>query len=163
MEILVWAFLGGVVGAVLMDVTETYAAKVGITSGVNIALVGRWFLGLLRGQFLHCNILNSPPLTHEVKMGWAFHFLIGGGGVALIYPLFFQATGWPLPDNHLFAGLIFGLLTSLLPWFILLPSFGWGFFGARGPRGSNALLASTLSHIPYGLGVGAVLAAGLHA
>jgi len=36
MEILAWAFLGGIVGAVLMDVTEAYAAKVGITSGVNI-------------------------------------------------------------------------------------------------------------------------------
>ena len=59
MEILVWAFLGGIVGAVLMDITETYAAKVGITSGVNIALVGRWFLGLLRGQLSHPNILNS--------------------------------------------------------------------------------------------------------
>lgn len=34
MEILAWAFLGGIVGAILMDVTETYAAKAGITSGV---------------------------------------------------------------------------------------------------------------------------------
>ena len=163
MEILILAFLGGVVGSVLMDITETIAAKRGITSGVNIALVGRWFLGLLRGQFIHSNILNSPPLPNEVKMGWAFHFLVGGGGVALIYPLFFQVTGLPLPGNHLFAGLIFGLVTSLLPWFVLLPSFGWGFFGVRGPHGSNPLLASTLSHIPYGLGVGAVIAVGLRA
>lgn len=145
-----------------MDVTETYAAKVGITSGVNIALVGRWFLGLLRGQFIHSNILNSPSLPNEVKMGWAFHLLVGGGGVALIYPLFFQAAGLHIPNNHLLGGLLFGLATSLLPWFILLPSFGWGLFGRRGPQGSNALLASTLSHIPYGLGVGAVIAAGLH-
>lgn len=162
MEILVWAFLGGIVGAVLMDITEAYAAKIGITSGVNIALVGRWFLGLLRGQLFHPNILNSTPLPQEVKAGWAFHFLVGGGGVALIYPLFFQATGLPFPNNQLLGGLLFGLSTSLLPWFILLPSFGWGFFGRRGPQGSNALLASTLSHIPYGLGVGAVIAVGLH-
>ena len=162
MEILVWAFLGGVVGSALMDVTETYAAKVGITSGVNIALVGRWFLGLLRGHIAHSNILNSPSLPNEVKMGWAFHLLVGGGGVALIYPLLFQATGLHLPNNHLLGGLLFGLATSLLPWFILLPSFGWGLFGRRGPQGSNALLASALSHIPYGLGVGAVIAVGLH-
>lgn len=162
MEILAWAFLGGIVGAVLMDVTETYAAKIGITSGVNIALVGRWFLGLLRGQFAHANILDSKPFTREVKAGWAFHFLVGGGGVALIYPLFFQATGLPFPNNHLLGGILFGLTTSLLPWFVLLPSFGWGFFGRRGPQGSNALLASTLSHIPYGLGVGAVITAGLY-
>lgn len=162
MEILPWAFLGGVVGAVLMDVTETYAAKVGITSGVNVALVGRWFLSLLRGQFAHANILDSKAFTREVKAGWAFHFLVGGGGVALIYPLFFKVTGLPFPNNHLFGGLLFGLATSLLPWFVLLPSFGWGLFGRRGPQGSNALLASTLSHIPYGLGVGAVIVVGLH-
>ncbi len=162
MEILAWAFLGGIVGAVLMDVTETYAAKVGITSGVNIALVGRWFLNLLYGQFVHANILNSKPFTREVKAGWVFHLLVGGGGVALIYPLFFQSFGLPFPSNHLLGGLLFGLATSLLPWLILLPSFGWGFFGRHGPKGSNAVLASTLSHIPYGLGVGAVIAAGLH-
>ncbi|MGR9117514.1 MAG: DUF2938 family protein [Gammaproteobacteria bacterium] len=162
MEILAWAFLGGVVGAVLMDVTETYAAKAGITSGVNIALVGRWFLSLLRGRFTHANILDSKAYTSEVKAGWAFHFLVGGGGVALLYPLFFQVTGLAFPTNHLLGGLLFGLATSLLPWFVLLPSFGWGFFGRRGPQGSNALLASTLSHIPYGFGVGVVIAAGLH-
>lgn len=161
MEILVWAFIGGIFGAVLMDATETYAAKAGIASGVNIALVGRWFLGLLRGQFIHQNILDSRALPQEVITGWVFHFLIGGGGVALIYPLFFHAAEIPLPENYLLAGMLFGLATSVLPWFVLLPSFGWGFFGRRGPQGSNALLASALSHIPYGLGVGAVVALGL--
>lgn len=162
MGILAWAFLGGIVGAVLMDVAETYASKVGITSGVNIALVGRWFLSLLRGQFAHANILGSKAFSREVEAGWAFHVLVGGGGVALMYPLFFQAAGLPFPNNHLLGGLLFGLATSLLPWLVLLPSFGWGFFGRRGPQGSNALLASTLSHIPYGLGVGAVITLGLH-
>lgn len=162
MDIFFFAFLGGIVGAILMDITENYAAKAGISSGVNIALVGRWCLGLLRGQFFHANILNSKPFPNEVNVGWAFHFLIGGGGVALIYPLFFQATGLSFPDNQLLGGLLFGLATSLLPWFILLPSFGWGLFGRRGPEGTNALLASPLSHIPYGIGLGAVIAVGLH-
>lgn len=161
MEVYFWAFLGGIVGAVLMDITETLAAKRGISSGVTIALVGRWFLGLLRGRVIHANILNSPRKPNEVEAGWAFHFLIGGGGVALIYPLSFQAIGLPMPSNHLLAGPVFGLSTSLLPWFVLLPSFGWGIFGTRGPQGTNALLASTLSHIPYGFGVGAVVALGL--
>ncbi len=160
MEIFAWAFLGGIVGAVLMDITETYAAKVGITSGVNIALVGRWFLGLLRGQFSHSNIVDSRSYPYEVKAGWVFHFLVGGGGVALIYPFFFLATGLPLPGNHLPGGMLFGLATSALPWFILLPSFGWGMFGRRGPQGSNALLASTLSHLAYGLGIGAMITLG---
>ncbi len=162
LEILTWAFLGGVVGALLMDVTETYAAKFGITSGVNIVLVGRWFLSLLRGRFTHANILDSRSFPGESKAGWAFHFLVGGGGVALLYPLFFVAIGVPFPSHHLLGGLLFGLATSLLPWFVLLPSFGWGLFGRRGPLGSNALLASTLSHLPYGFGVGTVIELGQH-
>lgn len=160
MNLLTLAFLGGIAGAVLMDITETVAARFGITSGVNVALVGRWFIGLTRGQLRHADILASEPVPGEAAMGWAFHLLVGGGGVALLYPAFLQGSGVALPADHLLGGLLFGLATSLLPWFILLPSFGWGLFGRRGPRGSNALLASMISHIPYGLGVGAVIALG---
>jgi hypothetical protein len=161
MEVYLWAFLGGLVGAALMDITETWAARAGIRSGVSIALVGRWVIGLAQGRFVHSDILECRPYPREVGVGWLFHFLVGGGAVALFYPLFFTLTGLPMPGNHLLGGLLFGLATSVLPWFVLLPSFGWGFFGRRGPSGSNALLASTLSHIPYGLGVGAVMALAL--
>ncbi len=154
------AFLGGIFGALLMDLTETAMAKVGIRSGVNIALVGRWCLGLTRGRLAHADIQASPPLPREAGVGWAFHFLVGDGGVALIYPAVLLTMGTPSPDHPLTYGLMFGLATSVLPWFVLLPAFGWGWFGRRGPRSANALLASPFSHIPYGLGIGAVMAVG---
>jgi hypothetical protein len=159
MNTFVLAFLGGIFGALLMDLTETAIAKIGIRSGVNIALVGRWFLGLIQGRLAHADIQVSPSLPREVGLGWAFHLFVGGG-VALIYPAVLLALGTPLPAHALLDGLLFGLATSVLPWFVLLPAFGWGWFGRRGPRGANALLASPLSHIPYGLGVGAVMAVG---
>lgn len=160
MNIIVLAFVGGLVGAVLMDITEAYAAKVGITSGVNVALVGRWCIGLTQGRLRHVDILHTRPQPGEVDAGWAFHVFVGGGGVALIYPLVLQFSDLPPTAHHLVGGLLFGLATCLLPWFILLPSFGWGRFGRRGPPGSNALLAATLSHIQYGLGIGAVITVG---
>jgi hypothetical protein len=160
MNTFVYAFLGGIVGAVLMDIAETALARVGIRSGVNVALVGRWFLGLTRGRLAHADILTAPSLPREADLGWAFHFLIGGGGVALIYPAVLLTLGLPAPAHPILGGLLFGLATSLLPWLVLLPAFGWGWFGRRGPRGANARLASPLSHIPYGLGVGAVMALG---
>lgn len=156
----VLAYGGGIVGAVLMDLTETLAARAGLTSGVSVALVGRWALGLLRGQWAHADITHTPARRGEVAMGWAFHVLVGGGGVALLYAALLQAAGWSLPAQRLWGGLAFGAATSLLPWLLLLPAFGWGWFGRRGPRGSNAVLASTVSHLPYGLGVGAVMALG---
>ena len=80
--------------------------------------------------------------------------------MALLYAAFVQAAGLARPAHQLWGGLMFGAVTSLLPWLVLLPAFGWGWFGRRGPRGANALLASTVSHIPYGLGVGVVMALG---
>jgi len=154
------AFLGGILGAVLMDITELAMARAGIRSGVDVALVGRWFLGLTRGRLAHADIRSSPSLPREAGLGWAFHFLVGGGGVALIHPALLMFLGLQSPDHPILGGLLFGLLTSLLPWFVLLPAFGWGWFGRRGPAGANALLASPLSHIPYGLGVGSVVALG---
>jgi hypothetical protein len=154
------AYVGGIVGAVLMDITETLAARVGLTSGVSVALVGRWVLGLLRGQWAHADIARSPARPHEVQTGWAFHFFVGGGGVALLYTAFARAAGFNVPTHLLWGGVIFGAATSLLPWLLLLPAFGWGWFGRSGPRGSNALLASMISHVPYGLGVGVVMALG---
>lgn len=160
MNSFVLAYVGGIVGAVLMDITETLAARAGLTSGVSIALVGRWARGLPRGQWAHADIARTPAWPGEVQVGWAFHYLVGGGGVALLYAALLQATGWALPAHRLWGGMAFGVATSLLPWLLLLPAFGWGWFGRRGPPGSNALLASLVSHLPYGLGVGAVMALG---
>lgn len=161
MNVFVLAFFGGIVGAVLMDITETAAARIGISSGVNVALVGRWFVGLTRGRLAHADIQASAPQPCEARLGWAFHFLVGGGGVALTYPAVLLSLGADPLAHPWLGGLLFGLATSLLPWFVLLPAFGWGRFGRRGPRGANALLASPLSHIPYGLGMGAVMALGI--
>lgn len=160
MDTYVLAFIGGIAGAVLMDITETVAARAGLTSGVNVALVGRWAAGLVRGQWAHVDIARSPARRGEIAIGWAFHLLVGGGGVALMYAAFARVAGIVVPAHHLWGGVMFGAATSLLPWLMLLPAFGWGWFGWRGPRGSNALLASTVSHIPYGLGVGLVMALG---
>ena len=160
MNSFVLAYAGGIVGAVLMDITESLVARAGLTSGVSVGLVGRWALGLLRGQWSHADIARSPARPGEVRAGWAFHLLVGGGGVALLYAAWLHAAGWAQPAQRLWGGVAFGALTSLLPWLLLLPAFGWGWFGRRGPRGSNALLASLVSHLPYGLGVGAVMALG---
>ncbi len=152
------AFAGGVLGAVLMDLAEMQAARAGIRSGVDAALLGRWCAGLARGRWRHADIARSRPVRHEAALGWAFHLLVGGGVVALPYALLSQLPGAVTPAQHVLGGLLYGLATSLLPWCLLLPSFGWGWFGRRGPPGTRPLLASPLSHLPYGLGVGLAMA-----
>lgn len=157
MVVLFFAFLGGVVGAVLMDITDIYAHKFGISSGVTVAQIGRWVLCMGDGVLVHEDIRNTRSRKNEIKTGWVFHFVVGGGLVGLCYPLIFMLTSISMPQNHLLTGLLFGLATSLLPWLILLPSFGWGWFGLRAPKGANPLLASTISHAAYGIGLGLVM------
>ena len=76
--------------------------------------------------------------------------------MALTYPFFFLAFNVTTPADHLVPGLIWGLATTVLPWFILYPAFGWGFFGIRAPKGTKPLVATTISHLLYGLGLGIV-------
>jgi hypothetical protein len=159
LEILLVSFVGGLIGSVFMDVTEEIMKKAGINSGVTGAYIGRWVSGLMKGLFFHQNIANTASEEGEIRIGQVFHFVIGGGAVALFYPLFFQLFHFDEPLNHLLLATIFGLATSVLPWFILMPLFGWGVFGSKAPEGSKPILSPILSHIPYGLGIGLTLAA----
>jgi hypothetical protein len=80
-----------------------------------------------------------------------------GGTLALTYPALYLIFGAPLPGNHVLTGLVWGLATTLLPWIIFYPAFGWGFFGLRAPQGTRPVLSPTVSHLVYGLGLGIVL------
>lgn len=154
MEIWFVSFVGGIIGSVFMDITEYQISKFGISSGVKGSYVGRWVHGILHGVFYHKNISQSQAVNNEDRIGQVFHFIVGGGGVALFYPVFIMIFNLNISSDHIIQSLIFGLLTSLLPWVILMPSFGWGFFGSKAPEDSKPVLSPILSHVLYGLGIG---------
>ena len=157
-DISIWiiAFIGGLVGSVFMDITEAKMAKYGISSGVNAGLIGRWAAGLVRGKLYHQDIQTAPPVKHEVRIGIGFHFIIGGGVVAFFYPIMLMVFGLEMTANPLLFATLFGLLTSVLPWFVLMPSFGWGWFGLQTPFKTQPIVSPILSHIPFGFGIGLV-------
>ena len=157
MEFWLIVFIGGLLGSYIMDMTEAFAEKRGIYSSVNAALIGRWFMGFFQGRFCYADIRNAVSIENEKRIGIGFHYIIGGGCVALMYPFFLYAVGLDGTSNHIIPSLLFGLATSVLPWFILLPSFGWGFFGTKAPQNARPVLASLLSHTPYGLAIGITL------
>ena len=154
MEIWLLAFIGGIVGSVFMDIAELKMAKYGIKSGVKAAYIGRWVYGILVGVLKHRDIAISPPIKNEVQIGQVFHFIVGGGVVALFYPVFMSVFGLEVGHNYLISGTIYGLLTSGLPWFILMPSFGWGLFGARSPAKYKTVISPIIAHVFYGFGIG---------
>jgi len=154
LEIWLVSFVGGLIGSVFMDITELQISKLGISSGVKGAYIGRWVRGIFDGVLMHQDIAKTKPVKNEVRIGQLFHFIVGGGAVALLYPIFLMIVGAEASSNHLLLAPIFGLLTSVLPWFILMPSFGWGLFGAKTPFESKPIISPIISHVPFGLGIG---------
>ena len=101
--------------------------------------------------------MKSPETLFESRLGVAFHYIFGGGGVALVYPAWFAYTDFSFPDNQIVPGLIFGALSVGLTWFLQYPCFGFGVFGRRGPEGSSTILPPIFLHSLYGLSIGVVL------
>ena len=154
MEIYLIAFIGGLIGSIFMDITEIQIAKFGISSGIKDAYIGRWAHGILRGTLFHQDIDKSRRLNSEERFGQLFHFVVGGGAVALLYPLLLHIDILGKSPDHLLFATLFGLLTCLLPWCILMPSFGWGLFGINAPHPARPITSRILSHVPYGFGIG---------
>ncbi len=158
-ELFFWSFVGGLVGALFLDIASSGVQKLSGGSAALIdrwGMVGRWCLGMFDGRFVYKDISQASPLKNENSAGWFFHYLIGGG-VGFMYPIFYLAFNVPMPENHLISGLLFGLVTVILPWCIMFPAFGMGFFGIRASNNTGRLIKTTIIHISYGLGFGIVL------
>lgn len=153
MELILPLYLAGLIGSVGMDLISPLADRLGYRTGVTMPLIGRWFVGMFSGHFHHDDIRQATIHRRENLVGWLFHYFVGGGAVALLFLVVIWVGDYStLPLNPL-PWIIFGLLTSFLPWLLLMPSYGWGWFGHRGPRGTKPLIASSLNHLGYGFGL----------
>ena len=52
-------------------------------------IVGRWFFYMVRqGVIFNPQISDAMPIAHEVKIGWAFHYLIAVAWAVMFYIFF---------------------------------------------------------------------------
>ena len=154
-----WAvvFFGGLIGSVFMDVVEIFMGKVGLHSGVTGSHIGKWAYGLLRGKIVHADIEATPHVKNELKIAFVFHYVVGGGGVALAYPVMLYIIGISNQPDHILPAIFYGLLTCALPWFVLMPSMGKGIVGRKMRLKASPITAPILSHLAYGFGLGLTL------
>lgn len=134
-----------------MDLAAILLSKLKIIQPViESKIIGRWVLYMFKGKFTHNDIRKIPVLKNEKEASIAAHFLIGIV-LAFIYMLFISIL--PAAQNHIITPIIFGLLTTLLPWLWLYPSIGLGFLALRTERTSTYLITSTINHFNFGLGL----------
>jgi hypothetical protein len=140
----------GVAATVTMDLLGSVCRKAGVTAGAKGIWVGRWYLGIARGQFVHSNIADAPKRAGEKWAALVGHYLIGST-LAVLYVF---GAGWSgVSPDGLVVALGYGLATCVFPWFLVFPALGFGAFGRRGPPELRLFTSSLMNHLCYGLGL----------
>lgn len=140
----------GIAATGTMDVLGSISRKLGLTVGAKGQWVGRWYLGIARGQFFHTNIDASPELPGENRAALVGHYAIGIT-LAVVYVV--GADWYGVSPDAAYIALGYGIATCIFPWFLVLPALGFGVFGLRGPQELKLFSSSLFNHLFYGLGL----------
>ena len=76
------------------------------------------------------DIGTVTPVNSEIALAVLVHYAIGVT-LALAY-LLLSSSALGVNARHPFAALGFGLTVNALPWLIMFPAMGYGWFGADG-------------------------------
>lgn len=144
------AVLVGLGATLLIDLWALFLRRAFSIPSLNYCLLGRWVLYIPGGTIVHESISATPEKPHECTVGWIAHYLIGTG-FALLFVLL--ASGSWLARPTLLPALAFGIATTLVPFFIMQPSFGLGFAASKTPNPNKARLKSLMTHTVFGVGL----------
>ena len=139
----------GAVATALLDLWSLSLNRVLGFPATNWGHVGRWVAGLPSGSFRHASIAEVPHIAWERVIGWSTHYLIGIV-YAVLYLLVLAAVS-SAPSVH--SAALFGVGTVLMPWLILQPGIGLGYFATRARKPSLTRLLNLLSHLVFGVGL----------
>lgn len=148
MKLLVIALIGAG-GTLAMDLWGTALKFFGL-KGLSMAHLGRWILSMPGGKWFHHPIGKSPEIKGEVLAGWIAHYSIGVAFAFLFVSL--CGVGW-LQRPLLRPALLFGLVTVIVPFTVLQPALGLGYFASRADHQWSAILRSLGSHTVFGIGL----------
>ena len=141
-------FAMGITATVAIDLWATFANRVLGWPRTNWGMVGRWIGHMREGKLTHPSISASPPIVHEALLGWIFHYAIGCVYAALYLT---YASVVSRAEPTLVSAVVFGLITTLSPWFLMQPALGLGFFASRAPRRTLVRMQNLVIHIIFGL------------
>jgi hypothetical protein len=121
----------------------------GIASS-NYCLIGRWFCHMRHGKFIHDSIGNASPKRRECAVGWISHYVVG-----VLYSLALLAlvSGSWLTRPTFLPAVLFGLITVIVPFLVMQPSFGLGMAASRTANPNQARLRSLTAHAAFGVGL----------
>ncbi|UXM95477.1 DUF2938 domain-containing protein [Bartonella sp. HY329] len=140
----------GIGATLIMDLWALFLKKIFAISSLDYRLVGRLIGHMRHGQLSHNNILKSQPIAGEKILGWFSHYLIGIIFAAIL--IYFTGKNW-LQHPSLWPALVMGLISTVMPFFIMQPAFGFGFAANKTPQPFIARVKSLNAHLSFGLGL----------
>jgi hypothetical protein len=138
----------GIGATILMDLWAIVLYAVFRQPKANWAPGGRWFWHLRRGKVFHESIATADPYRHELKLGWAGHYVVG-----IVYGVVFAwivGAGWFETPTFLPAW-IFGIVTVGAGWFLMQPGMGLGWAASKTPRPNKVRLMGLIAHTVFAL------------
>lgn len=147
---LISAILIGLGATLTTDLWALFLRRVFKITSPNYCLVGRWLRYMPEGIFNHSNIASAPQKSAECTVGWIAHYMIGiTFAIAFVA---FVGNNW-LQHPKLIPAIIFGVVTVLMPFFIMQPSFGLGLAASKTSNPMQARLRSLMNHFAFGIGL----------
>jgi len=140
----------GISATIFMDLYAIFLKKVFHIPSLNYAFLGRWIGHFKTGVFRHNTIMQATPISGEKALGWIAHYLIGITFAFVLLIVF--GIEW-MANPTLIPALLVGILTTVAPYFMMQPAFGFGVAAAKLPNPNLARLRSLLTHTIYGLGL----------
>ena len=143
----VGAVVVGIVGTLTMDVVGFVLQKAGV---VRTLPLGRWVAYLARGKARHEDITKSPRIRGELPLTPVVHYAIG----ITLAAFYLAALPWVgLGSPAWWTAIPYGVATSILPYFLMFPSMGYGLLGLRGQPKYFLLRQSLVNHFVFGVGL----------
>ena len=147
---LISAILIGLGATLTTDLWALFLNRAFKIPAPNYCLVGRWLQYMPEGIFRHSNIAFAPQKSAECTVGWIAHYMIGITFAIAFVVL--AGNNW-LQHPTLIPAIIFGVVTVLMPFFIMQPSFGLGLAASKTSNPAQARLRSLMNHIAFGVGL----------
>lgn len=139
----------GVGATIMMDLWLLLLKRLHLPS-LNFGFLGRWVGWIFRGKFIHASIAQSLAIRQEYALGWLAHYSVG----ILFSFSFVLIVGetWLLQPQFTSA-LIFGVITVLIPFFVMQPAMGAGIASTKTAQPLQNCLRSLMNHTIFGCGL----------
>lgn len=150
MSAIVEGIVMGLLATAVMDVWALILRRIWSLPLPNWAMVGRWTGHLPKGVVFHEDIACSAPVSNELALGWATHYVVG-----VVYGVFFAllaGAAWLATPTFLPVW-IYAIATIAAGWFLLQPGMGLGIALSKTPAPNKGRVLGLIAHTWFGVGL----------